>query len=405
METLFIADDESSIREGLKCIIDWEALGFRLCGEASNGKDALAGILAMQPSLVMLDMKMPKIHGIEVIRLAREAGYQGKCIILSGYSDFKYAQEAIKNGVSFYLTKPLDEEELYAAVCEIKNALSTEQQQSRHLASYKSKAKNIVLAELITNTLETPLSQEDIEHFRLGAASYQVVICEDFHKQFTSAPYTFADLLNVINKDNSIFEHLEIGHKDIVLLKGDHGLRKLEEFLNHYKERPFQDGSPMESMFLTYGRPVAAIKDIHLSYEDADALLHRRFFCAPGQHTIGYQSLPADTPDEPNSPPHPEILTLSEETLSRFSALLLDYIQSFNRKTIADTFHKLGVELSRNTYEIDEIKLFLTDLYLQIKEKMRRNYPSSEIPFIGNSNVIEYIRSRNYLYEILRFLT
>ena len=97
METLFIADDESSIREGLKCIIDWEALGFRLCGEASNGKDALAGILAMQPSLVMLDMKMPKMHGVEVIRLAREAGYQGKCIILSGYSNFKYAQEAIKN--------------------------------------------------------------------------------------------------------------------------------------------------------------------------------------------------------------------------------------------------------------------------------------------------------------------
>ena len=86
METLFIADDESSIREGLKCIIDWEALGFRLCGEASNGKDALAGILAMQPSLVMLDMKMPKMHGVEVIRLAREAGYQGKCIILIGYS-------------------------------------------------------------------------------------------------------------------------------------------------------------------------------------------------------------------------------------------------------------------------------------------------------------------------------
>lgn len=405
METLFIADDESSIREGLKCIIDWEALGFRLCGEASNGKDALAGILSMRPSLVLLDMKMPKMHGTEVIRLAREAGYQGKCIILSGYSDFKFAQEAIKNGVSFYLTKPLDEEELYAAVCEIKETLSTEKQQSRHLASYKTKAKSIVLAELITNTLETPLSEEDIEHFHLRADSYQIVICEDFHRHSAVAPYTFADLLNVINKENSTFEHLEINHKDIVLLKGDHGLRKLEDFLNHYKERPIQEGSPMESMFLTYGRPVTAIEDIHLSHEDADALLHRRFFCAPGQHTIGYQSLPADTPHTPNRPPRREILTLSEETLSHFTALLLDYIQSYNRKMIMETFHELGNELSQTAHEISEIKLFLTDLYLQIKEKMSRNYASAEIPFMSNSAVIEYIRNRNYLYEILRFLS
>ena len=116
METLFIADDEASIREGLKCIIDWEELGFSLCGEASNGKDALSRILALQPDLVLLDVKMPGIHGTEVIRLAREAGFQGKCIILSGYSDFKYAQEAMKSGVRFYLTKPIDMEKLSSTI-------------------------------------------------------------------------------------------------------------------------------------------------------------------------------------------------------------------------------------------------------------------------------------------------
>lgn len=57
MNTLFIADDEASIREGLKYIADWESLGFRLCGEASNGEDALAQILALQPSLALLDVE------------------------------------------------------------------------------------------------------------------------------------------------------------------------------------------------------------------------------------------------------------------------------------------------------------------------------------------------------------
>lgn len=405
METLFIADDETSIREGLKCIIDWEKLDFQLCGEASNGEDALSGILALQPSLVMLDVRMPKLHGIDVIRQAREAGYQGKCIILSGYSDFKYAQEAIKNGVSFYLTKPLDEEELYAAVCEIKEILSTEKQLSRHLASYKTKAKNIVLGELLKNTLDAPLSKDDIEHFHLQADSYQIVICEDFHKHSAAAPYTFADLLKVINRENNIFEHLELNHTDVVLLKGSHGLLKLNDFLKHYEERPIQKGSPMESMFLTYGRPVTALEDIHLSYEDAAALLNRRFFCQPEQHTLGYEMLPHVSSDTPIIPPLFDFLPHSEGSPSDLAKHFTNCIQSYNRPMILDALHELERGLSQSLWEISNMKLFLTDLYLQIKENINRNYSSVEIPFMSNSAVIEYIQQRNYLYEIIQFLS
>ena len=405
METLFIADDEISIRQGLKYIIDWEALGFSLCGEAANGEDALAGILALRPSLVMLDVKMPKMHGIEVINRAREAGYQGKCIILSGYSDFKYAQEAIRNGVSFYLTKPIDEEELYAAVREIRETLSTEKQKSRHLASYKSKAKNIVLHELLTNTLDAPLTEDDITHFHLQADTYQIVICEDFHIHSVNAPYTFADLLKVINRENNIFEHLEIDNKDVVLLKGSHGLHKLNDFLKHYEERPIQEGSPMESMFLTYGRPVTELTDVHLSYEDASVLLNRRFFCRQGQHALGYEMLPCASLEEPNSPPLYDFLALSEESLSEFSRQFTDYIQSYNRAMIADTLHELESGLLKSSKEIKEIKLFLTDLYLQTKEAINRSHAAAEIPFMSNSAVIEFIERRNYLYEILHFLS
>lgn len=303
METLFIADDEASIREGLKYIIDWEQLGFRICGEAANGETALTRILALQPSLVLLDVKMPKLHGTEIIRQARDAGWQGKCIILSGYSDFKYAQEAIQGGVSFYLTKPIDEDGLYAAVSKVKKLLSDEKQRSYHLSSYRTRAKSIVLKELLANTLDASLSEEDIAHFHLQADAYQIVICEDFHKHSTAAPYTFADLLGVINRENNIFEHLEINNKDIVLLKGTHGLYKLADFLKHYEERPIQEGSPMESMFITYGRQVSSPEDIHLSYEDASALLNRRFFCAPGQHTLGYEELPSVSKNDLTAPP------------------------------------------------------------------------------------------------------
>ena len=116
METVFIADDEANIREGLKFIIDWEELGFTICGEAGNGEDALRDILRLQPSLVLIDMRMPKLYGLEVIEQAKAQGYSGTFVILSGYSDFKYAQTAMKFGVKYYLTKPMDEEELEKGV-------------------------------------------------------------------------------------------------------------------------------------------------------------------------------------------------------------------------------------------------------------------------------------------------
>ena len=310
-DTLLIADDESSIREGLKCIVDWDELGFTICGEASNGEEALSRILALNPGLVLLDVKMPKMLGTEVIRRAREAGFQGKCIILSGYSDFGYAQEAIKSGVRFYLTKPIDEDELYQTVSEIKQELAQEKRHSTHFTELQKKAKSVVLQELLTGILNTPLSDQDLDHFCLTAEVYQVVICEDFHTQAAAAPYTFAELLKVINRDNNIFEHLEINHKDVVLLKGSHGLNRLSDFLERFDNNTAQAGSPLESMFLAYGRPVSVPEDIPLSYADATALLTRRFFCKRELHAMGYELLPALSANASSSLAEPDRLVFT----------------------------------------------------------------------------------------------
>ncbi len=373
MEKLFIADDEASIRDGLKCIIDWEELGFSLCGEASNGKEALSQILALNPGLVLLDVKMPGMHGTEVIRRAREAGFQGKCIILSGYSDFKYAQEAMKSGVRFYLTKPIDEDELIQTVTQIREELSEEQQRSSHFTQYKNKAKNVVLQELLHSAPEVPLSEEDCRIFRLTAEVYQVVVCEDFHAPSSAAPYTFAEMLKVTNRDNMIFDHLNTDGRDVVLLKGVHGLNKLGEFLERLEHGDSQEGSPMDSMFLAYGRPVRALEDIHLSYGDASALLARRFFCLPGQHTAGYDTLP-----HTNENPSPEFdapapFTWDADTVADYANRLTDYIGAYNRRMTVDTLQEIELGLMTVPNAIDDIRLLLIDLYLQIKETMTRN--------------------------------
>ena len=204
METVLIADDEQNIREGMKYIVDWEALGFTICWEAGNGEDALSVILKENPSLVLLDIRMPKMYGTDIIRIAREKGFRGKFIILSGYSDFTYAQTAIRYGVDFYLTKPIDEDELLQALTKIKEALEKERFKSDNFALLKHKAKNVILQEIVTGIYKdlstASLTAKELDEMNLTADVYQVVIYEKFSLEPGDVSYSFADLLKITNK-------------------------------------------------------------------------------------------------------------------------------------------------------------------------------------------------------------
>lgn len=332
METVLIADDEKNIREGLKCILDWESLGFHICGEASNGEDALSSILQNNPSLVLLDIRMPKLTGIDIIRIAREQGYEGKFIILSGYSDFAYAQAAIRYGVDFYLTKPIDEDELLSSIQTIRQSLEETRLKRSHIEIYRSKAKDVILHEIITGTYhsesEDALSAEDFANMELNADIYQVVIYEKFGTQPEDSSYSFAELLNITNKGNHSFEHFEEDNKDVILLKGEFALHKFEDFLNHYEKKTPQQGSPLDSLFLAYGRPVRQLDEIYLSYEEAYTLIQRRFFCIQGQHTLGFQELPNLVSND---------YTITDKNLHEYCDILINNIQAFNRKQVAST--------------------------------------------------------------------
>lgn len=244
METLLIADDEKNIRDGLKCILDWEELGFTICGEAANSEEALSCILKEKPSLVLLDIRMPKLTGIDIIRIAREQDYSGRFIILSGYSDFSYAQSAIRYDVEYYLTKPIDEDELLDAINTIKESLEQEHRESDNIALYREKAKNVILHELVTGIWKrdgiTGLSSADFRSMKLDFDKYQVVIYEKFGLSPEDQSYHFADLLNITNNGNHTFESFEEGHKNVILLKGSFALRRFEEFLHHYEKPNFR---------------------------------------------------------------------------------------------------------------------------------------------------------------------
>lgn len=105
--TVVVADDEDELRDAVCTMIPWEALGFHLVGSASNGLDALELVEQLEPDLLLTDIRMPFITGIELARQVREIRPAMHIAFLSGYDDFEYAKQAIQYNIISYMLKPL----------------------------------------------------------------------------------------------------------------------------------------------------------------------------------------------------------------------------------------------------------------------------------------------------------
>lgn len=391
MINVLLVDDEAIVREGIKHLIDWNNLGFCICGEASNGEEALEKIKKYQPGLVLLDIRMPKLYGTDLIAKVREDGFTGDFIILSGYSDFQYAQTAMHYGAAFYLTKPVDENELINAVLSIKKKIEQKQNQEFSMNQYLRKAKLTVFHDLILGKE----SNDPINYMELGltAPIYQVVMYEGYTPFYQS--YNFADILRVTNEGNDSFEHVVIDNSNVILLKGNFALERFNSCLKYYANGT-ERNSPLDTIFLTYGPPVSSLAQIHHSYEICRSLMDRRFFCSENQHVLSYEMLPTISGSE---------LSLTPEAANAYSERLMNYIQSFNRKMITQELEVLRNELFQCQSEIMSIKHFLTDIFLQIKQMTLHLFPNAEISFAHNSAIIELIENKYYLYEILLYFS
>ena len=106
MPKVFLVEDEIVAREGIRDNVDWYAVGFEFCGEAPDGELALPLIEATRPDVVITDIKMPFMDGLQLSRLVKERFPGTKIIILSGHDEFQYAQEAIKLLSLIHISEP-----------------------------------------------------------------------------------------------------------------------------------------------------------------------------------------------------------------------------------------------------------------------------------------------------------
>lgn len=130
MYRIIVVEDEATVRRGIVLTIDWNELGCVVVGEAANGTEGVELASRLNPDIIITDVKMPRMDGVEMIQQLRNSGCKSKFIILTAYGDFRYAQSALRLGVSDYLLKPLKDGDLEGAIrnitCLLANAVSVD---------------------------------------------------------------------------------------------------------------------------------------------------------------------------------------------------------------------------------------------------------------------------------------
>ncbi len=277
MYKVMIIDDESMIRWGIHDLLDWEQEGFVFCEDGKDGRDGLKKLLDQQPDLALVDIKMPGMSGIELIHAAKEAGYEGSFIILTGYAEFEFAKSAIKLGVKEYLLKPIDEEELKQCVRRIREELcEAEGERLYHLAN-----EDIAREELLRRiVLQMETRQELEEKIRRYQISFgEKILCAAIvtdrdvleHKE----DGRFQEKMKFFLQDQELYNEKMVMDNQMVLVGYGLDYKTWVELLyrrNEWVKRRFGEG-----LLIAVGHNVNQWYDLCYSYEFARFMLEQEF--------------------------------------------------------------------------------------------------------------------------------
>jgi two-component system, response regulator YesN len=221
----FFVEDEIVTREGIRDNVDWRGNGFEFCGEASDGEIALPLINSIQPDLLITDIKMPFMDGLELCKIVRERMPWVKIVILSGHDEFEYAQKAINMGVTEYLLKPVTAQDLHYVLHRIAAQIDRERREQEHLEKLKSQVEEnrAALRErlLLNLAMGTLSSAEAIEKghllgLDLVAGCYLVVVVR-IDLRTAADSFDYHEFQRVQQALAEPLEH----HLDVLLIKKD----------------------------------------------------------------------------------------------------------------------------------------------------------------------------------------
>ena len=313
MLKVFLVEDEVVMRNGIKNNIPWEQEGFEFVGEASDGELAYPLIKREKPDILITDIRMPFMDGLELSRLVKKELPQIKIIILSGYNEFDYAKTAISIGVTDYLLKPISSAKLLEAVKKVGDMIEKEQDNVRLMERYEKEMEENILQEkhklwgaLASNRLSTIELLEKGQ--RLGmdftASAYMVFLFKLM--QEGDATGCSDELNRASEKVNSLsgtwkkvlsFDRSPEGWA--FLIKGESETEVLETFAETKKELLNLVASyPKVEYFGGLGSIVQRIGDIQNSYKEAARAFSSRFFLDANQIADSAEMVPVHNEED-----------------------------------------------------------------------------------------------------------
>jgi two-component system, response regulator YesN len=285
---VFFVEDEIVTREGIRDNVDWHGNGFELCGEASDGEIAWPLLQTAKPDVLITDIKMPFMDGLQLCKLVRDRMPGMKIVILSGHDEFEYAQEAIKLGVTEYLLKPVTVQDLHKVLQRVAAEIDHDRKEKEHLQKLRSQVEEnqMVLRERLllkllvgaTSSAEA-IEQSELLGFGLAARCYLVLVIKiesrDSAEQFDyhECQRIHGIVSSLIENDPDVFLVKKDLEELVLIMKGDTPEYLQEERDYLLAQIDLQAKKTGCSLAIASGTPKKRVADICQSFFEALAIL------------------------------------------------------------------------------------------------------------------------------------
>lgn len=234
---IVVVEDEIRTRRGVVSLLTKLNPNYEIAGEAENGRMGLELIRELNPDLAIVDVKMPEMDGIQMIEEMRKQGVKCRTVILSGYSDFEYAQKAIKLGISEYLLKPITVEDFENMLKNIEGEIETErklEEKQDSIASVEHLLQNLILGDLRD---EEQCLEYLNERFHMPQDStYSVAVIylgDEFENSFSRVKQTILPLLKVLEGNKYYVLDLNAHNELLILVQSPETPGELEKYFQN----------------------------------------------------------------------------------------------------------------------------------------------------------------------------
>ena len=291
MLKVFLVEDEFVVREGIKKNIDWAGNGYEFVGEAGDGELAFPMIQKLRPDIVITDIKMPFMDGLELSKLIRKEFPWMEIVILSGYAEFDYAKEAINLGVAHYLTKPISGDDLLAEISKLAERIEEKKQERelrekylRDMEENTNEDRKKLFQYMVTGSMSVPELIELASKLEMdiSALCYNVVLLKIKSSNHADEEYS-GSVVEVLSRIKSMLDP----QKTLMFDRNTEGVALIYkadsmEELTHLQEESIEGMKtilgeyPSVSYFAGIGQAVNRLGELSISFEAAShAFAHR----------------------------------------------------------------------------------------------------------------------------------